>query len=44
MKNFNAVHYAIGLVGLFVTVYIARKAWEKAGESTDTVPFQGRRR
>jgi hypothetical protein len=44
MKNFNAVHYAIGLVGLFVTVYVARKAWEKAGEPATPAPtFRGRR-
>ena len=45
MKKFNAIHYALGLVGLFVTVYVARKGWEKAGESSDeTQLFRGRRR
>jgi hypothetical protein len=46
MKKFNAIHYALGLVGLFVTVYVARKGWEKAGESStdETQLFRGRRR
>ena len=45
MKKFNAVHYLLGLAGLFVTVYVARKAWEKAGETTDDgLTFRGRRR
>ena len=45
MKKFNAMHYALGLVGLFVTVYVARKAWEKAGEPADDgLTFRGRRR
>jgi len=46
MKKFNAMHYALGLVGLFVTVYVARKGWEKAGESSsdEGLSFRGRRR
>ena len=44
MKKFNAVHYLIGLAGLFVTVYVARKGWEKAGETSDDAnSFRGRR-
>lgn len=34
MKNISLVQYALGLVGLFVTVYIVRKAWEKGGEES----------
>jgi|21_taG_2_1085346.scaffolds.fasta_scaffold34869_2 hypothetical protein len=45
MKKFNAVHYLVGLAGLFVTIYVARKAWDNAGETTDdTVTFRGRRK
>ena len=43
MKKFNAMHYALGLVGLFVTVYVARKGWEKAGDTSDSSEFRGRR-
>jgi len=42
MKNYNATTYVLGLVGLYVTVYIARMAWEKAGEK-DEVKFSGKR-
>ena len=43
-KNFNLTTYALGLVGLFVTVYVARKAWEKAGEgSEDSVGFNAKK-
>ena len=42
-KNFKPMHYALGLLGLFVTVYVARKGWEKGGESSDTSSFSAKR-
>ena len=43
MKNYNLTTYALGLVGLYITVYIARMAWEKAGEKDDVIEFRGKR-
>tara|TARA_R110000787_G_scaffold225140_2_gene333147 strand:+ start:561 stop:662 length:102 start_codon:yes stop_codon:yes gene_type:complete len=32
MKNYGIVSFVVGLVGIYATIYIVRKAWEKGGE------------